>query len=61
MNSKSIKVAPGEKQKIGKAIERLRAHADRTLAELRAMAQPEASFSTMVSAWLEAFTADLGG
>lgn len=39
-----------------RAVQRLRAIVRRILAQIRAMAQPQAPFSAMVSAWIDAFT-----
>lgn len=48
---------PAAQQRIrNSAAEAIRAAADRLLAQIRTMAEPEAPFSTMVAAWIEAFT-----
>lgn len=42
-----------------RAVERLRAHINRTLAEIGAMAAPEASFSSLVKSWIEVFKVEM--
>jgi hypothetical protein len=54
-----LHVSAQAKPKITEAVLRLRAHVDRTLAEIKTMAAPDAPFSTMVSEWLAVFTEDV--
>ncbi|WP_127088256.1 endonuclease [Aquabacter cavernae] len=42
-----------------RAVERLEAHAGRTLAEIRQMAAPDAPFSSLSRSWIEAFKTEL--
>jgi hypothetical protein len=51
-----LEVGAGQLERRDKAVERLRAAASRSLAEIRDMADPRAPFSTMSKQWIAEFT-----